>query len=256
MWVERLVVIVPTACSSASSRRGTPFVRLAIPRKHEKGMADPMQNADFATSEPVWPPNALDLRSLTDEQLLAALQAGLDDSLAILFDRYHRLVYSIAMKIVRDSGEAEDVMQNVFFEIFRAVAQFDPSRGTCRAWLLQFAYHRAINRKQQLNAKYFYNFADMENVVRTMPERSSALGRFSHSELKYLMKQGLATLNAAQRRAIELATYQGLSMQEIAVNTGESLVNVRHHYYRGLKKLRSFVDCTRPEQTGASVGIA
>jgi RNA polymerase sigma-70 factor, ECF subfamily len=87
------------------------------------------------------------MKDLNDEELMAHLQAGHGDALAVLFDRYHRLVLSIALKIVRDLAEAEDVTQNVFLEIFRSVAQFDPARGTTKTWVLQYAYHRSINRR-------------------------------------------------------------------------------------------------------------
>ncbi len=186
--------------------------------------------------------SAAELRHLSDEQAMAELQAGNGDALAVLFDRYHRLVYSVALKIVRDAAEAEDVMQSVFFEIFRAAAQFDPFKGTCKVWLLQYAYHRAINCRRQLNAKNFYNLASMEDVEYAVAKKQSGFGRFTEAELRHLMQKGLAGLNAAQKRVIELASYQGLTMQEISANTGESLVNVRHHYYRGLKKLRSIID--------------
>ena len=171
---------------------------------------------------------------------MAHLQAGHGDALAVLFDRYHRLVLSIALKIVRDTAEAEDVTQNVFLEIFRSVAQFDPARGTTKTWVLQYAYHRSINRRQQLNARHFYEQTSIEEVERLMPE-SSLLGRFSHHELKHLLRQGLATLSRQQRQVLELASYDGLSMSEIASKTGESVSNVRHYYYRGLKKLRSLI---------------
>lgn len=200
-----------------------------------------MHNPDPATYDTARPYRA-DLSHLTDEGILAELRAGNDDALAFLFDRYHRLVYSIAMKIVRDSAEAEDVMQNVFFEIFRSVAQFDASKGTCKVWLLQYAYHRAINRRHQLNAKHFYSLGGMEEAEHAMSNEQSSFDKIAQAELKHLMHQGIAILNAAQKRVIELTSYQGLSMQEISVRTGESLINVRHHYYRGLKKLRSFVD--------------
>jgi RNA polymerase sigma-70 factor, ECF subfamily len=193
----------------------------------------------------------IELRCLQDERVLAELLDGNGDALAVLFDRYHRLVYSIALKIVRDAAEAEDVMQIVFFEIFRSVAQFDPSKGTCKVWLLQYAYHRAINRRQQLNAKYFYNRASMEDAEVAMAKKQSSLNTLTQAELKQLIREGLASLNATQRHVIELATYQGLSMREIAVQSGESLVNVRHHYYRGLKKLRSFV-CTEEKGAGGA----
>ena len=202
----------------------------------------------FVNSEASRPPNVAQLSRLTDEQLMAELQSGNQDALAVLYHRYNRLIYSIAQKIVRDPAEAEDVVQNVFFEVFRSAANFDPSKGTCKVWLLHYGYHRAINRRQQLNARHFYNLAAIEDVEGALSKKESNLGRFAHGELKHLMQQALSTLNAAQKRVIELATYQGLSMQEISAQTGESLVNVRHHYYRGLKKLRSFVNDVRPKE--------
>jgi RNA polymerase sigma-70 factor, ECF subfamily len=133
----------------------------------------------------VQPPTLSELKNLSDDELMAHLQNGCHDALAILFDRYYRLVLSIALKIVRDSGEAEEVLQVVFMEIFKAVAQFDPARGTTKVWILQYAYHRAISRKQHLNAR----------------------------KLKQLLQQGLRTLNNPQKRVVELASYEGLSTQ-------------------------------------------
>jgi RNA polymerase sigma-70 factor (ECF subfamily) len=169
------------------------------------------------------------------------LRAGNNDALAILFDRYHRLVLSIALKIVRDPGEAEDVTQNVFLDIFRSVAQFDPAKGTTKVWILQYAYHRAINRRQHLMARSFYSHENVDDLENVLNRRNSSLGEFSQSELRRLLHEGLATLSVAQRHVIELASYEGYSMKEIADKTGESLVAVRHHYYRGLQKLRSLI---------------
>ena len=180
------------------------------------------------------------MRELTDNELMAELQTGHGDALAGLFDCYHRLVLSIALKIVRDRAEAEDVMQNVFLEIFRSAAQFDPAKGTTKTWLLEYAYHRSFNRRQQLAARHFYQETNIEQLE-TISESDSLLGRLSRPELKHLIRQGLASLNNRQRRVLELASYDGMSMNEIAHRTGESVSNVRHYYYRGLKKLRSFV---------------
>jgi RNA polymerase sigma-70 factor (ECF subfamily) len=189
-------------------------------------------------------PGIAELKVLGDAELMGHLRAGCNDALSILFDRYHRLVLSIALKIVRDPGEAEDVMQTVFLEIFRSVAQFDPAKGTTKVWILQYAYHRAINRRQHLSARNFYNQTNLENVENRLPETSSPLGRLTQSELKHLLRQGLATLSAPQKRVIELASSSGLSIKEISAKTGDSSVNVRHHYYRGLQKLRAFVGQT------------
>jgi RNA polymerase sigma-70 factor, ECF subfamily len=181
------------------------------------------------------------MKELNDNELMAHLQRGHGDALAVLFDRYHRLVLSIALKIVRDRGEAEDVMQNVFLEIFRAAAQFDPGKGTTKTWLLQYAYHRSLNRRQQLAARYFYQETDIEDLEAFGSETGSSLARFSDPELKHLLRQGLARLNSRQRQVLELASYDGLSMSEIAHKTGETVSNVRHYYYRGLKRLRTLI---------------
>jgi RNA polymerase sigma-70 factor (ECF subfamily) len=201
----------------------------------------------------VQPPSFAELSDKDDGELMAHLQAGCNDALTVLYDRYHRLVLSIALKIVRDPGEAEDVMQNVFLEIFRSVAQFDPAKGTTKVWILQYAYHRAINRKQHLNARNFYSQANLEAVENRLPETLSTVGRFTQIELKHLLRQGLATLSGSQKRVIELASWNGLSMKEIAAKTGDSLLNVRHHYYRGLQKLRAFVG-QAPEKGKAASG--
>jgi len=192
-------------------------------------------------------PNLADLKLLTDEQLMALLLDGANDCLAVLFDRYQRLVFSIALKIVRDRGEAEDVTQTVFLEIYRSMAQFDPAKGTLKIWLLQFAYHRAFNRKQHLNVRNFYSQESPE-VLDSFAFAESTPGRYAPAELQRLMQEGLASLGESQKRVIELASYDGLSMKEIADKTGNTLSNVRHHYYRGLKQLRSFM--TRPLNSG------
>jgi RNA polymerase sigma-70 factor (ECF subfamily) len=189
-------------------------------------------------------PSLAELRRSTDDELMTQLNDGVHDALAVIFERYQRLVFSIALKIVRDRGEAEDVTQNVFLEIYRSVAQFDPARGTLKGWLLQFAYHRAFNRKKHLNTRNFYDQESTEDIDRFSQEGFVTSGRYAPAELQRLLHQGLASLSRSQKRVIELASYDGLSMKEIADKTGNSLSNVRHHYYRGLQKLRFFM--TRP----------
>jgi len=180
------------------------------------------------------------LQRLSDDQLMACLQEGQSDALAVLFDRYQKLVLSIALKIVRDAGEAEDVTQTVFLDIYRAVAQFDPHKGNAKVWLMQYAYHRAFNRRQHLQAREFYKNTELDEL-QTRPVEGHANFGLSSPETKALVRQGMAALSDKQKSVIEMACYEGLSMREIAERTGESFVSVRHHYYRGLQKLRSFI---------------
>jgi RNA polymerase sigma-70 factor (ECF subfamily) len=84
----------------------------------------------MSASEKSPPPMSYaELAKLTDEGVMVRLQLGQHDALAVLFDRYHRLVMNIALRILRDTGEAEDLMQSVFLEIFRSAAQFDPAKA-------------------------------------------------------------------------------------------------------------------------------
>src|SRR5215471_14635778 len=94
---------------------------------------------------------------LSDEDVIERLRQGHSDALPLLFDRFYRLVLKIAVQILRDPGEAEDVMQDVFFEIFNKAAQFDPAKGSVKAWLLQYAYHRSLSRRQYLALRSFYD---------------------------------------------------------------------------------------------------
>jgi RNA polymerase sigma-70 factor, ECF subfamily len=196
----------------------------------------------------------LDLNDLADEQLMAQLKEGRHDALAVLFDRYHRLVFSIALRFIRDRGEAEDVMQNVFFEIFRAVTQFDPSRGSTRVWILQYAYHRAISRREYLNTRSFYHQEEVSDFQRDLAGSNFAPSKLNAQETEHLLQKGLATLTVPQRTVIQLASFEGLTMAEIAAEMQESVVNVRNHYYRGLRKLRFFVESPPDRQKATSHG--
>src|SRR6516225_6610637 len=84
--------------------------------------------------------------NMTDEDVMEQLRQGHPDALPILFDRFYRLVLKVALRILRDKGEAEDVTQDIFLEIFNKADQFDRSRGTAKIWILQYAYHWSLSR--------------------------------------------------------------------------------------------------------------
>lgn len=170
------------------------------------------------------------------------LQGGSQDALSVLFERYYRLVFHTAYGIVRDRAEAEDVMQDVFLEIYRDAAKFDPKRGKLRTWLLQYAYHRSLNRRKYLATRGFYERSELH---RRTAESSVPIfhrdGLSSHDWVTSIHK-GMRLLKPKERQAIELVCYEGLLLREIAESLRDSLPNVRNHYYRGLKKLRGYLD--------------
>ena len=89
----------------------------------------------------------------SDADLIAEMHAPDSDALGVLCRRYSRLVHRVAVDILRDDAEAEDVTQEVFFEIYRKAHLYDESRGPVRGWLLQYAYHRSLRRKDALRRR-------------------------------------------------------------------------------------------------------
>ena len=185
------------------------------------------------------------LRTLADEDLMQALRMGCNDALAVLFERHSPLVFRIARAILRDDGEAEETVQRVFLDVFKAVNQFNPDRGTFKTWLLQYAYHRSIDRRQHLQANRFYNRDELDDLMPA--ELFNGPGHLlclPPQEVVCLVEQILATLESRQRRVIELTYFEGLTAEEIATKTGDSASSVRHNLYRGLAKLRNVLQET------------
>jgi RNA polymerase sigma-70 factor (ECF subfamily) len=182
------------------------------------------------------------LRSLTDEDLMQALRMGCNDALAVLFERHSPLVFRIARAILHDDGEAEETVQRVFLDVFKAVNQFNPDRGTFKTWLLQYAYHRSIDRRQHLQSNRFYSRDELDELMPAeLFNGPGPLLRLPPQEVICLVEQILATLDRRQRRVIELTYFEGLTAEEIATKTGDSASSVRHNLYRGLAKLRTLL---------------
>jgi RNA polymerase sigma-70 factor (ECF subfamily) len=177
-------------------------------------------------------------RQPSDEELMCQVQQGDGDAFATLFDRHHRLVLTIALRILHDAGEAQEVTQNIFFEVYRSKGRFDARRGTLKVWLLQFAYHRSISRRNYLVLRQFYNRPDLEEVME-WEANSHSSPRMPVPELKQLVEELLATLNECQRRTIQRVIFEGLTLREVAEQSGESYSSVRNNYYRGLHHLRA-----------------
>src|SRR5438552_2362718 len=175
------------------------------------------------------------LAALSDEVVMSFLADGNHDALAVIFDRYQRLVIRVAMQILRDPAEAEDVMQSVFIAILETAAKFDAARGTLRVWILQNAYHQALNRRRYLSLRGMYDTPPGGAADVVSLGSPTGMPAF---ESERLIREALTQLSRRQRETVELAFYDGLTMQEIADRTGQSYANTRHHYYRGLESLR------------------
>jgi RNA polymerase sigma-70 factor (ECF subfamily) len=168
----------------------------------------------------------------SDETLAAQLQSGNADALTVLFKRHSSLLFAIARRILRNDAEAEDAVQQIFLDVYRSIQQFDAEKGTFKTWLLMFTYQRTFNSHRTQHANRFYDTYPLDSI------HEPRIARDSVAENRILVEQVLRALQPRQRRTIELIYYEGLTAEEIAQRTGESVRVVRHNLYRGLDKLR------------------
>jgi RNA polymerase sigma-70 factor (ECF subfamily) len=207
---------------------------------------EPMALSDCALEKLIRSPSLL--RELTDAELMAALRKGCNDALAVLFERHSALVFRIARSIVRDDGEAEETVQRVFLDVFRAAKQFNPGRASFKTWLLQYAYHRSFNRREHLHVSGFYSSDELDELA----SGELFYGSLPAQEVLCLVEQVLSILEPRQRKVIELTYFEGWTAEEIAGQTGDSASSVRHNLYRGLAKLRSVLLETQRVQERAT----
>src|SRR5262249_62158940 len=182
------------------------------------------------------------LRTLGDEVLIEQMRNKGTDALGALFQRYYRLVFDVAKNILRDRSEAEDVMQEVFLEIYRRAELYDPTKGTVKTWILQYAYHRSFNRRRYLALRGFYDA--IPALALSQLELTGKGGwrqAMSNAEWREVLEIGMRELNENERGIIELVALQGLTVREASVQLGESYVNSRNHYYRALRKLKEIM---------------
>jgi len=175
-----------------------------------------------------------------DEALMAQICEGGREALAILFRRYARLVREVAYRVLRDPSEADDLLQDVFLLIHRLCRTFDGSRSPAKFWILQMTYRRAISRRRYLTSRHFYTRLDLDDPASDLADPSA--GRLEDSIDGRLGNGGLNRLFEAlsenQRQTLLLFFIEGYTFDEIAAKLGQSRGNVKHHYFRGLDRLR------------------
>lgn len=176
----------------------------------------------------------------SDESLLRQIGIGDREALAALFQRYARLTRSVAVRILSDTAEAEDLVQDLFLYIQRKCRIFDSSKSSARSWIVQMAYHRALDRRRYLQSREFYaqpffqaNRAEVVGKPTTESDYS-AEAVFGRNGLDKIVN----ALSADQRETLRLHFFDGYSLAEVSEKLGQPLGNVRHHYYRALDKLR------------------
>jgi RNA polymerase sigma-70 factor, ECF subfamily len=176
--------------------------------------------------------------SVTDEEALVQLKARDRDALALLFDRYSRLILTIGFRVLRDYGEAEELVQNVFLYLYQKADLFQPDKGTAKSWITQAAYHRALDRRDYLVYRQFYLGTEFEVLPDTLAGDFDLEREIGSRLNREQLLKALDELPEKQRLTLTLNFFEGLELREIGERLGDSIANVRHNYYRGLDKLR------------------
>lgn len=177
---------------------------------------------------------------LQDEVLLSRLQAGEHDALGCLFERYARIVRGIAVRILRDASEADDLAQDVFLFIQRKCSIFDSSKGSAGSWIVHMTYQRAIERRRYLATRHFYKSTDIHSAASHVVGNPTAENDYSAEAVfgRNGLEKVLGALSKDQRETLRLHFFEGYTLLEISAKLGQPLGNVRHFYYRGLDRLR------------------
>jgi len=166
-----------------------------------------------------------------DAVLVSAIRSGDEQAMSQLYERYSSIVYSVALRVLGNTAAAEDVLQEVFMQLWRSPEKFDASRGTLPGWLAVITRNRAIDslRKRRTEADI------TEVVVSVEPDLASSAG---WSRALEKVRNVLGGMPALQRSALEMAFFDGLTHSEIAQKTGEPLGTVKTRIRSGLTTLR------------------
>jgi RNA polymerase sigma-70 factor (ECF subfamily) len=166
-----------------------------------------------------------------DQSLLALVRKGDEQAMAALFDRYSKVVYSVALRVLRDPAAAEDVLQEIFMQVWRNPGSFTSTRGSLGGWLAVVARNRSIDtlrRRRPTDSVDDVVLASSSNIA-VEAERNSLMER---------ARSVIATLPGEQRKTLEMAFFDGLTHSEIAELTGDPLGTVKTRIRSALLTLR------------------
>ena len=173
-----------------------------------------------------------------DIELLQAIVARDEAALAELYDRYRVILFGLLMRILSNREEAEDVLQEVFLQVWRRAADFDANRGRPFTWLVTMTRSRGIDRLRTLAARERVAIAGARDESEAVSDAASDAFR---SEQRGLVTSALAQLPDEQKRPLMLAYFDGLTQSEIAARLGAPLGTVKTRMRTGMMKLRELL---------------
>jgi RNA polymerase sigma-70 factor (ECF subfamily) len=167
----------------------------------------------------------------SDLTLVTAIRSGDQGAMAALYDRFSSIVYAVALRVLQDTGAAEDVLQDIFMQLWRNPGAFDSSRGNMAAWLAVIARNRAIDALRKRRPQ-----DDIEDVIVSVETDLAA--ETDRSRAMEKVRGALQAMPSQQRSALEMAYFEGLTHTEIADKTGDPLGTVKTRIRTGLLLLR------------------
>jgi RNA polymerase sigma-70 factor (ECF subfamily) len=185
----------------------------------------------------------MDLGHPLDRALVERLLATDPAALAAIYDQYGRAVYSLALRILGDPGGAEDVTQDVFLKLWRQPGQYQVERGSLRAWLLSVAHNRCVDllrRRRVATQRVTFDEGDWDRL--SQDGATDLSDDAARTEDAARVRWALAQIPDSQRRAIEMAFFEGKTHVEISVELGEPLGTAKTRIRLGMRKLRAILE--------------
>ncbi len=175
---------------------------------------------------------------LTDEQLMRMIQLRQPEALAYLHDRYSSTLKALIMRVLHNEAESEDMLQEIFMEIWNRAEGYDPAKGKPLGWCVTLSRRRAIDRLRKREA---YGRMEERLLEETKHDPQEICGQIeediAHAEMREHLNKALVNLPPAQQQVVELAYYKGMSQREIAAATGIPLGTIKTRLELALKKI-------------------
>lgn len=156
--------------------------------------------------------------------------------------RHARVVLGIGRRVLRDQGAAEELVQDAFWVVYKRCQAFDPERGSFRAWLVHIAYNEAYRSRQRFSSRHIYEDRTIDACRQVIQRTATPEYHAVVAQSEIMLRRVFEHLNEKQKQTMELFFFEGYTLREISEVSGDSLGNVRHHYYRALKGLKDIID--------------
>src|SRR5689334_960591 len=201
--------------------------------------AGPASEVKGSIPEPIAARGGPEPASPSDVDLMTAIQAGDPDALAKLYDRYSGIVKALILRIIHNDTEADDLLQEVFLEIWNQAKNFSAEKGKPLGWMVTLTRRRSIDALRKKQA-----YARAEERLQAEPERqplawvqNTTAEEITAGDTRALMAKVISSLPEAQQQVIDLAFFRGMSQREIAAHTNIPLGTVKTRLELGLKKI-------------------